>query len=511
MSVSLARGGAAALLLVISSQSAFADLTADEVWADWKAYMTSTGYDVTASESRSGETLTVSGFEATMAFPEEDGEFSLSMPELSLTENGDGTVNVLLPEEFPMRFRAAGDGADEEIEGELLFAHDGAPMVVSGDASNMVYDYATAMMTLSLGQVTAEGDKLPEDLISFALSMKDVAAKTTMSIADTRSYDQNMTAGSLAYNFAFDDPESGDKGAFKGELLNLSFTGDSTIPDQMDTADLAAMMAAGFGFDGAFAYTQGSGSGSGSGDGDGEEFSFETSSQGGELAVKMTGEGLHYSAMQKQPNVSFTTSDLPFPVALSMAETGFNLEMPLAKSDQEQDFALGVTLREFAVPDMLWGMFDPTGVLPHDPASVVIDLAGKGKVLFDMFNPEEAEAVENGEMMPGELNALTIRKLLVSAAGAQLTGTGDFTFDNSDLESFDGMPAPAGVAKLTLTGANGLIDSLIKMGLMTEQDAMGARMMMGMFGVPGDGEDTLNSEIEFTEEGQILANGQRIK
>lgn len=509
MSVSFARGSAAAILLVISSQSAFADLTADEVWADWKAYMTSTGYTVSATENRSGSTLTVSGFEAAMAFPEEDGTFSMTMPELTLTENGDGTVNVLMPKEFPLRFQAAGDGADEEITGELLFTHDGSPMVVSGDASEMVYDYATALMSLTLGQITAEGDKLPDDMVSFSVSMSDVVAKTVMAIGDLRSYDQTLTAGSMGYDFAFDDPESGDKGAFKGELQNLSFAGTSAIPGNMNTADFAAMMAEGFAMDGTFAYTQGSGSGSGSGDG--EEFTFETASQGGSLEVKMAGDGIKYSALQTQPNISFTASDLPFPVSLSMAETGFNLEMPLSKSEQEQDFALGLTLRDFAVPDMLWGMVDPTGILPRDPASLVIDLAGKGKVLADIFNPEEAEAVEMGEMMPGELNALTIRELLVSAAGARLTGTGDFTFDNSDLESFDGMPAPAGVAKLTLTGANGLIDSLIKMGMLTEQDAMGARMMMGMFGVPGDGEDSLNSQIEFTKEGQILANGQRIK
>jgi hypothetical protein len=62
-----------------------------------------------------------------------------------------------------------------------------------------------------------------------------------------------------------------------------------------------------------------------------------------------------------------------------------------------------------------------------------------------------------------------------------------------------------------LEGANGLIDNLIKMGLVSDSDAMGARMMMGMFGVPGEGEDTLTSEIKVSEDGQILANGQRIK
>ena len=52
---------------------------------------------------------------------------------------------------------------------------------------------------------------------------------------------------------------------------------------------------------------------------------------------------------------------------------------------------------------------------------------------------------------------------------------------------------------------------LIGMGLLSDSDAMGARMMMGLMAVPGEEPDTLNSKIEFTEDGQILANGQRIK
>lgn len=40
---------------------------------------------------------------------------------------------------------------------------------------------------------------------------------------------------------------------------------------------------------------------------------------------------------------------------------------------------------------------------------------------------------------------------------------------------------------------------------------MGARMMMGLFAVPGEGEDTLNSKIEVNGEGHVLANGQRIR
>ena len=64
---------------------------------------------------------------------------------------------------------------------------------------------------------------------------------------------------------------------------------------------------------------------------------------------------------------------------------------------------------------------------------------------------------------------------------------------------------------LSLTGANGLLDKLIEMGFVSSQDAMGARMMMGMLAVPGEGPDSLKSKIEINEQGQILANGQRLK
>ena len=49
------------------------------------------------------------------------------------------------------------------------------------------------------------------------------------------------------------------------------------------------------------------------------------------------------------------------------------------------------------------------------------------------------------------------------------------------------------------------------MGLIPEDQAVGARLMLGLFARPGDGPDTLVSTIEMKEDGSILANGQRIR
>ncbi|MDC0659128.1 DUF2125 domain-containing protein [Leisingera sp. SS27] len=507
MSVFLARGGAAAAILVVSAQGALADLSAQEVWADWKAYLTSTGYTVSGTEAVSGNTLTVTDVSMAMPIPEEDGSGTISFPEVQFVENGDGTVNVLLPAEFPMGFAFSGDG--ETFSGKLIYSHDGSPMKVAGDAENMSYDYASSKVTMTLDELSADGEPVPAEVAKVQVEMNDVVTKSTMKVAEGRSYDQTMTASSLSYDMGFNDPEGDGTGAFKGALQGLSFTGTGTVPEGLESPDMAALLEAGFAFDGTFTFTGGNGSISGV-DGS-ESFAMESNSQGGAFTVSMDKQHLTYDVSQVATNVNISGSEIPFPLALSMAETGFKLMMPLAKSEEEQDFALGVTLRDFAVPEMLWGMVDPTGQLPHDPATVILDLAGKGKVLFDLFDPEAMEAVEMGEEQPGELNALTVKQLQVSAAGAELTGTGDFTFNNDDLTSFDGMPAPAGEANLKLVGANTLIDKLIGMGLMSDSDAMGARMMMGMLAVPGEGEDTLTSKIEVTEDGQVLANGQRIK
>ena len=51
----------------------------------------------------------------------------------------------------------------------------------------------------------------------------------------------------------------------------------------------------------------------------------------------------------------------------------------------------------------------------------------------------------------------------------------------------------------------------IQMGMLPQEQALGARMMMGVFATPGDGDDTLVSKIEVNDQGHVLANGQRLQ
>ncbi|MEJ6477729.1 MAG: DUF2125 domain-containing protein, partial [Octadecabacter sp.] len=152
---------------------------------------------------------------------------------------------------------------------------------------------------------------------------------------------------------------------------------------------------------------------------------------------------------------------------------------------------------------------DPGEILPRDPATVSIELSGTATPFFDLLDPEQAEAAAMSER-PGELNTLSLDGLKLAVAGALVTGNGRFVFDNDDLQTFDGFPRPKGAVTLNINGVNSLIDKLIQMGLLPAEEAMGGRMMLGMFATPV-GDDMLTSTIEVNDEGHVLANGQRLR
>jgi hypothetical protein len=494
----------AAILLISSAQMVSAQVTAQDVWSDWNDYMAGYGYEVTGTESMSGDTLTVSGLTVSMDMPQNEGSVTIDMKTLVFVGNSDGTVDVTMPGVMPMRIVGA-DG-DSEFDVLVNYTQNGNSLVVSGSPKDLSYNYTASHIGLTLASLMVDGETMPDSVAKASVTLTNVISSTQMKVGDLRDYSQRMSADSLTYDLAFDDPESDDGGTFQGGIVGLSFEGGGSIPPDMNTADLPDMLAAGFAFDGTFDYKSGNSNMNASGDG--EQFGLTSTSQGGRINVAMDADRIAYDVGQNGTSISVTTNQLPFPVDVQMSETRVLVNLPVAKSDEEQDFSFIFKLRDLTVSEMIWGMLDPGAILPRDPATIVVDLSGKAKVLVDYLDPNIAENMPD---VPGELNALTINQVLVSAAGAKLSGTGDFTFDNSDLATFDGMPAPTGAANLELSGANGLMDKLIQMGLMAESDAMGARMMMGMLAVPGDGEDTLKSKIEINGEGQIVANGQRIK
>ncbi|PVA09613.1 hypothetical protein DC366_13055 [Pelagivirga sediminicola] len=495
----------AGAILTMTVGTAMADVTPQQVWTDWKAYMTDFGYEVAAKETQSAEGLTLNDIVMTFNDPNLDAVTEVAFPQMSLLDNGDGTVSIEFPQELPVSMTTDGP---QPVSFDMIYKSTGMDLKVAGDPEKMTYTSVAEAITLTMDEMTVGEDTVKFDKLS--LTMNDVDSTTVSEAGDSRVVNQVVTTGPMTYEVAFDAPdEPGNRVEFSGMTEMLKMNAASSVPAQVGTADMAAAIKAGFALDGnivagpgssTFAFTEEDSVTSGT-----------TKSGGGNLAFMMGQSGIEYGGGTSDLAVEVVTPNLPFPVTMEMQEAKFDLVMPLMKGEEPQDAALSFNLSELTLSEAIWAMFDPQGKLPRDPATVAVELAAKVRLLGDLLDPAMMASYEEGDEVPAEVEALTLQNLVVRMIGAELTGAGDLTFDNDDTETYDGMPKPVGDVQLKLTGANAVLDTLVEMGMIPEDQVMGMRMMMGVFAVPVEGEDTLNSKIEFTEEGQILANGQRLK
>ena len=508
MSVYFMRNCGAALVLAISSHGAWADLTARDVWSDWRGYITDFGYEFTGTETMVGNTLKISDMGFSVTIPEEGMTTTYSLAEMSLVENSDGTVNITVPATQLMTIAVQVED-EQDVEIGIDYSQTGLSMVVSGKPGDMTYNFSAADLTLALASLVVDQIPMPSDAANAFVSFNNMSGSATMNVAGMRFHTGKMTASDVSFEFAAKDTDGGGMFKASGKTNDVDFSSAVKMPLNVRNSDVQAMLKSGFEFESTFGY--GISEFAVMGSGDGADFSANGSLDSGAFQITVDQSKLAYDVHSNGLAVSAATSDLPFPLSFELAKYGLRLGIPMANSTSLQDFALGLTLQDLSMADHLWSMIDPAGNLPHDPATVAVDLSGKTRVLVDFLSPDIEETMQNLDHPPAEVHALTIKEFLVSALGARLSGIGDFTFDNDDLATFDGLPAPTGSVSLDLVGANGLLDKLIAMGIISDNDAMGGRMMIGMLAVPGDGDDTLKSTLEITAEGHILANGQRIK
>ncbi|WP_299966581.1 DUF2125 domain-containing protein [uncultured Roseobacter sp.] len=488
--------------------AAQADITAQDVWRDWQAYFVGLGQTLEATEVDEGDALVLTDLTFSSTNPGNDGETVIRLGQITFQETDDGSVDILVPEVMSATIETLLPEAEPVVMRFDLRLQDMAANV-TGVPTEMVTTYSAREITAELADPTIEGDAEPMD-IDGLFTLTDLSGTTETTVGGTRSYVQDLDAGAMLYNLEIDDPDSDGRMSIAGTLNTLASDSRSTVPLAVVGAEgMADLLDAGMNVDGSFTYQDGSTAFSLVDGNDGtQQMSAQTSTEGGTLGVSMAEDGLTYDIAGQGLAAVLSLPDFPVPITLDMEEARFNLTMPVRQSETAEEVALGLTLDAFTLSDALWALFDPQGTLPRDPGTIALDLTGTARLLLDILDPTAAEAMAVPGATVAEIETLDINTLEIALAGAALTGTGAFTFDNSDPTA----PArPSGAADLMLKGGNALLDGLVAIGLLPEDNAIGARMMMGMLAVPGDAPDTLNSRIEVTEEGHIIANGQRIR
>lgn len=485
---------ATAVVALFAGQAAFADVTADDVWKSWSDYYGSLGQKIeTESSGREGDTLVLKGVSMSATMP--TGAYKASVGDVRMRDMGDGRVEVTFAPEMPITLNNKAQSG-ETVDMAMKVSQTGMTMIVSGTPQDMAYDLNAPDLRVGVDSMTVDGAAVP---LTVNIALTGTTGSYKVTDGPIRSIVSDTKASGLTFDVAATDPKGTGQFSAKGNLVDIVGSSSAQIPQGIDMSNMAAALAAGFDAKGGFTI------GSGNYNVDFKEaeksMTANVESGGGNVNFALSQAGLVYGGGGKQAKIDIVSSDLPVPIDVSYAETAFNFAMPVSKGDTAQPVAMLVKIVDLSLSDTIWGLVDGGGKLPHDPATVILDVTGMAKLLVDIMDPAQAEAAA----APGEVEQVTLNQLLVKAVGAELTGKGAVNIDNSA-----GVPKPVGAVDLQLTGGNALIDKIVAMGLIPEDQAAGARMMLGLFAVP-TGDDVLTSKIEFKEDGGIYANGQRLQ
>jgi hypothetical protein len=496
--------GGTLIAALLASTAAHAELTAEQVWESYKAVYASFGPTIsTKSEQRQGDTLVIEGL--TISAPFEGGSASGEIERVNLRERGDGTVEITMSSSVPFVF----EGTDDEGKKALVRMAVRQPdfvTIASGTQAEMRFDYSAPSFRFFLEELTYDGKPVEAKFSVDGTAWNGSSVIRTGAPMRTTS---NFAIDSLG--FALDTiDEDGVKWLVNARVSKIESTSTGALMkmDQFENMSVALKQ----GFSSEVTLTYGATT---------FDFAMAQADQsigkgtaawaGGDADFALGPDGMRYAAGARDVAVALSGPTLPpSGVQFSYSEGSGNFRMPVVKSDVPGDFALGLQLVDLKLSDEIWALFDPNKVLPRDPATLVLDTAGKANWTVDIMDPAEADRLEEGASV-GQLHAFDVKDLMLRAAGAEVTGKGAFTFDNSDLTTFDGMPVPTGQLDLKIEGANGLIDKLVTIGLLPEDQATGARMVMALFARSVEGrDDTLTSTIEFKDKA-LFANGQRLQ
>ena len=496
-------GSTAAAALILGMSAASADVTPEEIWQNWQDMTTSYGQTFkSTSATRNGDTLHIEG----AAISTDDGKgtaTNVQMGTIDFKDLGDGTVEVTLPDSYPISMKTpAPDATSKPLDLAIMLTQPGMKVIASGTAAETGYAISAPTMNI---KITDASGASPDN--SGDITLTGVTGKYLVAGTDTKTLDSTFAVKSMDIAITAKETAQPFDMKLTANYADLTGTSKGTFLGVAVMENMATALKSGFAVDGGFSYGK-------------NTFDLQVtdetgpthvaaSSDSGSLTVGIDKSRLSYGIASKGAAFTISGASIPIPeVKVSYSEVMFNLLMPVSKSDVPEDFAFTTKIVDLAVSDDIWAMADPTGGLPHDPATIIIDTKGTAKLTVDIVDETATAAL--GTAPPGELHSLELTDLTAKIAGAVLTGSGALTFDNSDLTTFQGMPVPTGKIDLKLVGANTLLDKLIAMGLVAEDQAMGFRMMSGMFATVGEGEDTLTSTLEFKDKG-FFANGQRLQ
>ncbi len=476
---------------------ATAQVAAEDIWAEWQAASAATGQQISADVTETADGLVLTGLTTRI---DQDGTLSVGRVErVALVEQADGTLSVEISEPYTLSLTFPDEESGGNVTLEILLNHEDLGITVAGPPDARSYAYSATSLTVTDGAISSDrGEPVPE--IDMEIVARDVAATYDLVGAPgtpDQRFDSESSVGSVAGRFDI-TPPPGEEGQVKASFATGAMTSaaSGTIVALATLQQTADGLPEGFELDATTAHD-------GirfdmSFDSPEEDFDLSYANAGGTFGIGFSEEALGYAISAEDIEMEVSGSDIPVPVSATASGSELSLTIPLAAQPEPSEAAVRLGYRELEVGDEVWSLIDPTGAVPRSPLTLILDATAQVQLTADLMDPATMES----QQPPGELRSLTVSELEVSFGDTSLTGTADVTFAQGQP-----MPQPVGTANIRLAGGNALLDQLQAAGVIGPEEAGMARGVAGMFSRPGAAPDTLETTIQFLENGSITANG----
>lgn len=237
---------------------------------------------------------------------------------------------------------------------------------------------------------------------------------------------------------------------------------------------------------------------------DGLEFQMAGKGDGSSGTIEMIDGRLVYDIVGGAMEALVTPgAGIPIPpVEFSMDEVGLKVVLPMNSGEEPDELVIDLLFADLTVGEGLWSIIDPDKTISRDPANLDIDITSSVQI-------DAMKGMMEGADNPFEFatfHNVAINQFLLAVGGASIQADGAADINNDGF-----IPMPVGKVNVTIDGVQALTDQLVALGLLDQMQVGMALGMMMAFAEPGDADDQFVSEIEFTKDGGITANGQPIK
>ncbi|MEO6298986.1 MAG: hypothetical protein ABIV25_08545 [Paracoccaceae bacterium] len=182
---------------------------------------------------------------------------------------------------------------------------------------------------------------------------------------------------------------------------------------------------------------------------------------------------------------------------LTLQKLLVQVSAPVNSMAKPSDVNFLVSLKDAKANDAVWAKVDPKNALPHDPMSVVLDMAMLAR--WNIFDDATTEGFKPEAVNLRQFD-LNIAGMAASFSGHGITNPGNYA-----------MPFGEGVLDGKVSGLNRLLNAIIDAGMVSSGDIFPVRAAMAIVFDPGASADVLTTHVETKQDGSIFVNGVQMK